>query len=119
MPSINIDKERFLNLIEQFRHDIPFQQMMFNKLKSIMPEEYFKQMIADMFHQYVFADEYYIAEHHIFKDQKHYFKTFDELHQFLSDHRVQKEYYLRTNKVHLAMDTDVPISGYIIRHIKK
>jgi hypothetical protein len=119
MANFFIDKEKFLEIIEQFKGDIPYLQMIYNKVKTLMPEEYFKQLTADMFHQYVYEKEYYVAEHHIYTDDKHYFKTFEELYEFLKDKHLEKEFPLRRNKVELAMNTPFPISGYKIGYIKK
>jgi hypothetical protein len=119
MPNYFIDKEKFLELLDQFKGDLPYLQKIYNKVKSLLPEEYFKQLTADMFHQYVYDKEYYVAEHHIYSDDKHYFKSFEELYEFLKEKHLEKEYPLKKNKVELAMNTPFPISGYKIGHIKK
>jgi hypothetical protein len=119
MPNYTIDREKFLALMDQFKGDIPFIQMIFNKITSMMPEEYRKQLYADLYHQFVYADDYYVAEHHLFSDDKRYFKTFDELVEFLKSRHIDTETAFKRNKVELALNTPFPISGYKIGHIKK
>jgi hypothetical protein len=119
MPNYTIDRERFLELLDQFKGDIPYLQKIFNRLKTLMPEEYFKQLTADLYHQFVYDQDYYVAEHHIYSDDKHYFRSLNELYEFLKDKHLEKEYPLRRNKVELAMNTPFPISGYKIALKKK
>jgi hypothetical protein len=119
MPNYTIDRERFLELLDQFKGDIPYLQKIFNRLKTLMPEEYFKQLTADLYHQFVYDQDYYVAEHHIYSDDKHYFRSFDELYEFLKDRHLEKEYPLRKNKIELAMNTPFQISGYKIAFVKK
>lgn len=119
MANYTIDRDKFLHILEQFRGDLPYLQILFNKITAMMPEEYRKQLYADMFHQFVYENEYYIAEHHLFSDDKRYFRNFEELFEFLKKHHLDVEIPLRRNKVELAMNTPFPISGYKIAHIIK
>jgi len=119
MSNYVINREKFLAILEQFKGDIPYLHQLFTKVKDLLPEEYVKQLIADLYHEIVYDDEHFIATHHMFKERKHYFKTFDELFEFLVDKQLEKEDKLKKNKVLIAMDTPFPISGYTIQHIKK
>lgn len=119
MPNYNIDRENFLKLLDQFKGDIPFVQKLFNKVTSLMPEEYKKQLYNDLYHSFVYESDYYMAEHHIYSDDKHYFKSFEELLEFLKDRNLEKEFTIKRNKVELALNTTFPISGYKIFFIRK
>lgn len=119
MPNYTIDRERFLQLLDQFKGDIPYLQQLFNRIQKLLPEEYFKQLIADLYHSYVYNKDYYVAEHHIYSDDKRYFRSFEELFEFLKEKHLEKEFPLKRNKVELAMDTPFPISGYKIAYVKK
>lgn len=119
MPNYNIDRDNFLKLLDQFRGDLPYIQRLFNKVASLMPEEYRKQLYNDLYHQFVYEKEYYVAEHYIYSDQKYYFKTFEDLYEFLKDKNLEKEFPVMKNKVMLALNTPFPISGYKIAHVTK
>jgi hypothetical protein len=119
MPNYNIDRARFLELINQFKGDIPYLHKLFTKVSEMLPEEYFKQLVADLFHQYIYDKSHYVAEHHLFSGQKHYFLTLEELQDFLQSKNLEKEFPIKKNKVQLAMDTRLPIAGYYISFINK
>jgi hypothetical protein len=119
MPNYFIDREKFLEIMSQFKGDIPYLQKLFNKVKELLPEEYFKQLVTDQYHSYVYDSDYYLAEHYIYSDDKHYFKDFEQLYEFLKEKNLEKEVILKRNKVDIAMNTPYPISGYKISFVKK
>jgi len=119
MPNYNIDRAKFLELIDQFKGDIPYLHKLFNKVSKLLPEEYFRQLVADLFHQFIYDQAYYVAEHHLFSGEKHYFRTFELLHEFLELKNLEKEVAIKKNKVQLAMNTRLPIAGYLISYIEK
>jgi hypothetical protein len=119
MPNYNIDRAKFLELIDQFKGDIPYLHKLFTKISELLPEEYFRQLVADLFHQYIYDQSYYVAEHYLYSGEKHYFRTFELLHEFLEIKNLDKEFPIKKNKVQLALNSTLPISGYVISYIKK
>ena len=119
MPNYNIDRAKFLELLDQFKGDIPYLHQLFTKVSGLLPEEYFRQLVADLFHEFIYEQSYYVAEHHLYSGEKHYFKSIDELQEFLNRKNLEKEFPIKKNKVQLAMDTRLPIAGYYISYINK
>lgn len=119
MPNYNIDRQNFLSIIDQFKGDIPFLHKLFDKLSKVIPEEYYKQLIADAFHNFVYDEPYYVAEHYLFTGEKHYFRSLEELVLFLEDRNIEKEYPVKKNKVQMAMNSRLPIAGFVVSYIEK
>lgn len=119
MANYNIDRAKFLEILDQFKGDIPYLHQLFNKVSKLLPEEYFKQLVADLFHEFIYDEDYYVAEHHLYKEDKHYFRTFESLFEFLQLKNLEKEFPVRRNKVELAMNTRLPIAGYVVSFVKK
>lgn len=118
MANYSIDKEAFLLLLEQFTNDIPFEHRVFKKILNQLPKEYALQLIRDLYYDQVYEGEYFIATHHLFAYEIHYFHDLIDLRTFLNKHYINKqESAITLTRIEQFLDKPLPLAGYYIRKI--
>ena len=61
MSNITIDRERFKELLSQFKDDIIYETELINTLFNQMPENYIKDLIKTLYYERVYVGTYYLV----------------------------------------------------------
>ena len=82
--NVSIDREKFKQLLSQFRGDIPYQTDLVNTLFNQMPENYVNNLIETLYYERVYKGMYYLVQHSIYSTDKHIFFNYAEIIEFLN-----------------------------------
>lgn len=122
MSRLEVDKERFKGFLDQFIGDAPYQIELVNTILKQMPDQVSKQLIEELYFEYVYNGPLYIAQHAVFKDEIHYFPSFESLTRFLNEvNKFSREYNtdslldIDSKYIQKRMREGLPLCGYMIR----
>lgn len=121
MPRLEIDKERFAEFLDQFIGDTPYQLSLINKLINQLPSQVAEGLIEDLFYSRVYKGNIYKLQHVVFKDDIHFFPSYENMMMFLEDiNKTLCEYNTDSLKnldkktVLKRMNDKLPLCGYLI-----
>ncbi len=121
MSRLEVDKERFKQFLSQFIGDAPYQIELVYEILGQMPEQVSKQLIEELYYKYVHVGPLFIAQHAVFKDEIHYFPSYESLTKFLNDvnkftNEFNTDSLLNIDKKYIQkrMKDNLPLCGYFI-----
>lgn len=122
MSRLEIDKQRFKEFLDQFIGDAPYQTELIYHILNQMPEQVSKQLIEELYFKYVHMGPLYIAQHAVFKDDIHFFSSFESLTVFLNEqNKFGREFNtdallaIDHKTIQKRMNEKLPICGYLIK----
>ena len=114
--NVTIDREKFKQLLSQFRGDIPYQTELLNTLFSQMPDNYVNDIVRTMYYERLYIGTYYVVQHSIYTSDKHIFLNYAELLEFLNSVKLEDRNITKFTLA-AAIEKGSPICGYIINKI--
>ena len=117
MAQIEINKQRFKELLPQFTGDVPYEIELINLLLEQLPAPAREGFMTEYFYSNYYKGELFVIQHVVFTDDIRYFLSIDEVIEYLKNYCLDKDHYLReVNKLYVynCIKTKQPIFGYLI-----
>lgn len=118
MPNVSINKEAFLEILNQFKHDIPYEVKLVHTLLANMPEQVAENVIMELYFEQVYKGVVYKAVHCVYKDDINYFLNFTSLIEFLKGRslHIAPDFWrtVDTRLIERYIKSENPLCGYII-----
>ena len=119
MPRIELDKERFKNMLEQFNGDAPYLIELIKKILDILSPQVVDNIVEELYFKYLYKGTVYVAKHCVFKEDIHYFVNLETLREFLKkvtlDISPEMLATLDDRTINRYEKRNQPICGYDIR----
>lgn len=113
-----IDREKFKQLLLQFKGDIPYQTELVNTLFAQMPDNYVDDIIKTLYYERLYVGTYYIVQHSTYTYDKHIFLNYAEVLEFLNSVKLEDRQITKFTLAN-AIERGTTISGYKINKIIK
>lgn len=118
MPNVSIDKEKFLEILDQFKYDIPYEAQLVKRILSNMPEQASNCIIEELYFQNIHKGLVFKAVHYAFKDDIHLFTSQKALLEFLKERNMEFSEEFWNTIDGRTLDSFIkkrnPLCGYII-----
>lgn len=114
--NVTIDREKFKQLLSQFRGDIPYQTDLVNTLFNQMPDNYVNDIIRTMYYERIYIGTYYVVQHSVYTYDKHIFLNYTEVLEFLNSVKLEDKNITKFTLAN-AIDRGTTISGYYINKV--
>lgn len=118
MPNVSINKEKFMEILDQFKYDIPYEVELVKRILSNMPEQAAKCVIEELFFTTIYKGQVFKVVHYLYQDDIHWFTNIKAMLAFLKERNLEfsEEYWNiidgRTLDSYIRKGT--PFCGYII-----
>ena len=110
MPNVAINKDKFLEILDQFKYDIPYEVQLIHKLLDNIPEQARKCIVEELYFKWIYKGPVFKAVHYLYQDDIHLFTNLKNLIDFLGERNMEfSEEFWNT------IDGRT-IDGYIRRH---
>jgi hypothetical protein len=113
MAGINMTKENFLSLLDQFSGDPVFQQQIIDRLFSKMPVNYRDQWIKEQFYEHVCDTVYYKLEHVTYPNWVYYYTSVSDIIIKLQEFNFNEQ-KLTVPIVNAHIQKEKPLCGFHI-----
>ena len=114
-----IDREKFKQLLLQFKGDIPYQTELVNTLFAQMPDNYVDDIIKTLYYERLYVGTYYIVQHSTYTYDKHIFLNYAEVLEFLNSVRLEDRLITKFTLTN-AIERGNSLCGYnIIKIVRK
>ena len=117
MSNITIDRERFKELLSQFKDDIIYETELINTLFNQMPDNYIKDLIKTLYYERVYVGTYYLVQHSVYHNDKQIFSNYSEVIDFLNSVKLEDKSVTKFT-LHNAIERGTVVSGYRIFKIE-
>lgn len=114
--NVTIDREKFKQLLSQFRGDIPYQTELVKTLFNQMPEHYVNDIVRTMYYERLYIGTYYVVQHSVYNYDRHIFLNYTEVLDFLNSVKLEDKAITKFTLSN-AIDRGTSISGYYINKI--
>lgn len=114
--NFTIDREKFKELLSQFRGDIPYQTDLVNTLFNQMPDNYVNDIVRTMYYERIYIGTYYVVQHSVYTYDRHIFVNYSEVLDFLNSVKLEDKAITKFTLSN-AIDRGTSISGYYIKKI--
>lgn len=114
--NVTIDREKFKQLLSQFKGDIPYQTDLVNTLFNQMPNNYVDDIIRTMYYERIYIGTYYVVQHSIYTYDRHIFLNYSEVLDFLNSVKLEDKAITKFT-LSSAIDRGTSISGYKINKV--
>jgi hypothetical protein len=118
MPNISINKERFVEILDQFKYDIPYEVELVKRLFNNMPEQAAKCVIEELYFKTVYKGPVFKAVHYIYQEDIHWFAHQKALLEFLKERNMEFSDEFWSTIDGRTLDSFIrkrnPLCGYII-----
>lgn len=114
--NVTIDREKFKQLLSQFRGDIPYQTELINTLFDQLPDNYVDDIVRTMYYERIYIGTYYVVQHSIYTYDRHIFSNYTEVLDFLNSVKLEDKTITKFTLAN-AIDRGTIISGYKINKI--
>ena len=118
MPNVTINKEKFIEILDQFKYDIPYEVQLIKRLIANMPEQAAKCVIEELFFEFVYKGPVFKAVHYLYKGDIHMFTNQKALLEFLGERNMEfsPEFWATIDGRTLEgyIRKSCPLCGYII-----
>ena len=118
MPNISIDRNRFLEILDQFKYDIPYEVELVKRLLNNMPEQAAKSVVEELFFTHVYKGPVFKAVHFVYHEDIHWFTNQKALLEFLKECNMEftEEFWntIDGRTLESFIKKRNPICGYII-----
>jgi hypothetical protein len=118
MPNISIDREKFLEILNQFKWDIPYEVEIVKHIIDNLPDQAAHGLIRDLYFTHIYKGQVYKAVHWAFKEDINMFTTWQELVAFLKYKSldIAKDYFstVTGRTIEGYIKSGQPLCGYII-----
>jgi hypothetical protein len=89
MPNISINRDKFLELLDQFKYDIPYEVQLIRRLISNMPEQAANCVIEELYFEKIYKGPVWKAVHYLYKDDIHLFTNQKAMLAFLKERNME------------------------------
>lgn len=114
--NVTIDREKFKQLLSQFRGDIPYQTDLVNTLFNQMPDNYVDDIVRTMYYERIYIGTYYVVQHSVYTYDRHILLNYTELLDFLNSVKLDDKNITKFTLAS-AIERGTPLCGYIIKKI--
>ena len=114
--NFTIDRERFKELLFQFRGDIPYQTELVKQLFDQLPDAYVDDIVKTMYYERIYIGTYYVVQHSVYNYDRHIFQNYAEVLDFLNANKLEDKAITKFTLTN-AIDRHTTISGYYINKI--
>ncbi len=114
---LEIEQKRFLNLLDQFVGNVPFEMKIIDKVLSQLPTQAKEGFINEMYYKHIYSGPLYIVQHCNFKTDVQFFTNLEMVKKFLISICLEDSDYLKTlsdSVIRKKMQKQEPICGYFI-----
>lgn len=116
--NVTIDREKFKQLLSQFRGDIPYQTDLVNTLFNQMPDNYVDDIVKTMYYERIYIGTYYVVQHSVYTHDKQIFVNYADVLEFLNSIKLEDKNITKFTLTN-AIDRGTTISGYYIKKITR
>ena len=112
-----IDKDRFKELMGQFKNDVPYSTELIKMLLAQMPQQAAKGLMEELYYKYIYTGEIYTVQHCNFKTDIRYFTNLQMVKDYLIEVCLEDGEYLKTlsnSVINKKIKNREPICGYFI-----
>jgi hypothetical protein len=89
MPNVTIDKERFIEILDQFKYDIPYEMDLVRRLINNMPEQASECIIKELYFERIHKGPVFRAVHYVYQDDINLFTSQKQLLEFLKERNME------------------------------
>jgi hypothetical protein len=118
MPNVSINKERFIEILDQFIYDIPYEVQLVKHILNNIPEQAAHCVIEELFFTHVYKGLVFKAVHYIYQDDIHWFTNQKALLDFLKERNMEFSDEFWNTIDGRTLDSFIkkrnPLCGYII-----
>jgi len=118
MPNVSINKDKFLEILDQFKYDIPYEAQLVKRILSNMPEQASKCVIEELYFQFIHKGPVFKAVHYLYQDDIHMFTSQKNLLDFLRERNMEFTEEFWNTIDGRTLDSFIrkrnPLCGYII-----
>ena len=114
--NVSIDREKFKQLLSQFKGDIPYQTDLVNTLFNQMPNNYVDDIVRTLYYERIYIGTYYVVQHSVYTYDRHIFLNYTEVLDFLNSVKLEDKNITKFTLAN-AIDRHTTISGYYINKI--
>ena len=118
MPNVSINKDKFLEILDQFKYDIPYEVQLVKRLLSNMPEQASKCVIEELYFEFIYKGPVFKAVHYLYQDDIHMFTNQKALIEFLKERNMEFSDAFWETVDGRTLDSFIkkrnPLCGYII-----
>lgn len=114
--NFTIDRERFKELLFQFRGDIPYQTELVKQLFDQLPDAYVDDIVKTMYYERIYIGTYYVVQHSIYTYDRHIFSNYTDVLDFLNSVKIEDKTITKFTLAN-AIDRGTTICGYKINKI--
>lgn len=114
--NVTIDREKFKQLLSQFKGDIPYQTDLVNTLFNQMPENYVNDIVKTMYYERIYIGTYYVVSHSIYTYDRHIFLNYSEVLDFLNSNKLEDKAITKFTLAN-AIERNTSLCGYKINKI--
>ena len=118
MPNVSIDRDRFLEILDQFKYDIPYEAQLVKRLLSNMPEQAARCLVEELFFKHVYKGPVFKVVHYLYQDDIHWFTNQKAMLDFLKEYNMEfsDEFWATIDgrTLHSLIERRTPLCGYII-----
>lgn len=114
--NVSIDREKFKQLLSQFKGDIPYQTELVTTLFNQMPDNYVDDIVRTMYYERLYIGTYYVVQHSVYTYDKHIFLNYAEVLEFLNSVRIEDRLITKFTLAN-AIERKTSICGYYINKI--
>jgi len=112
MSNFTIDKEKFKEILVQFKGDISYETELVKILLNQLPDNYVDELVNTLYHERIYEGNYYIVQHYKYPQDRKILHTFDEVLAYLKGLSFEKEVTVYNLK--RAIDNNTMLIGYYI-----
>ena len=118
MPNVSINKERFIEILDQFTYDIPYEVQLVKHILNNMPEQAAHCVVEELYFKHVYKGPVFKAVHYLYQDDIHWFTHQKALLDFLKERNMEFSEELWNTIDGRTLDSFIkkrnPLCGYII-----
>lgn len=115
MGNFTIDREKFKELLVQFKGDISYQTELVKILLNQLPDNYVNELVNTLYYERLYKGTYYIIQHHLYPQDRKIVQTFDECFAYLKSICFDEVTIYQLKK---AVENNTMICGYYVTRYK-
>ena len=109
--NFTIDREKFKQLLSQFKGDIIYETELIQTLFNQMPENYVNDLIETLYYERIYKGTYYLVQHSVYSTDKHIFFNYAEIIEFLNSVKLDDK-GINKFTISAAIEKGNVVAGY-------
>lgn len=118
MPNVSINKDRFLEILDQFKYDIPYEVQLVKRLLDNMPEPAAHAVVEELYFKHVYKGPVFKIVHYLYQEDIHWFTNQKAMLSFLKERNMEFSDEFWNTIDGRTLDSFIkkrnPLCGYVI-----